>query len=264
MNRKLLTFLLISIFLLSSLHSYPSIEQNDPQIWKTQRNYFHYSINVVETLSTKQSIGFQVDIVFTYLGIQSNNQTEFKIQAYSTLVNYAGTETVTGYENLQSRLMNVNLTNALNMQRVLSYLGFTSNEIYNPFVIPIDALMNHQNIYIWTYNHTFLESSHYQWFGTTRNVSVYQFKSNRVTDTGYYDNEFGLLFYAQFMIQGASRMFNASIKLIGTSLQLLHGTVPLINYAIAIGLCLAIPGTIILFYFLKKYKTKKIDTGGLK
>ncbi len=264
MKKKAQSLLLLFLLLLPSFQTNITKEQSENQNWQLQKNYFHYSINVVETLSNEQSIGFQVDMLFLYLGLQSNNEAIFKIQVYSTLANYAGTETATGYENIQSRLMNVNLTNSIYIQRVLSYLGFTSNEIYNPFVIPIEAIQYHQNVLIWTYNHTFIESSHYQWFGTTRNVSIYQFKNNRVSDSGYYDNEYGILFFAKFTIQSSLAMFNASIKLIGTSLQLLHGTVPLINYILAVGLCLAIPGIIIIIYYSKKYKSKKLDSGGLK
>ena len=106
----------------------------------------------------------------------------------------------------------------------------------------------------------------YKWFGIQRNASIYQFHSlnNNIIDKGIYDNEFGILFYAEFYIEGSSSTFNASIRLLDTSLNIPKGEVPLLNYLVALMICLVIPLTFISVYYFKKFKTKKIDSGGLK
>ena len=264
MFKKFLRFFIIFLLFLTPFRASYSKEQDETQIWKMQEKYFHYSVNVIESFSNKQSIGFQVDLVFKYLGIVLQNETKFSIQTHTTLANYAGTETATGYENLQTRLLDLNLTNSLVMQSVLNYLGFKSNEIYNPFVNPTKTIFNQHNVDILTYNHTFAERTQYKWFGNSRNVSVYEFKDNGVSDSGYYDNVLGILFFARFTFESSSSAFNASIRLLSTSLPLLQGGVPLVNYLVAITICIAIPLTIIFIYYFKKYKSKKMDSGGLK
>ena len=256
----LIVILLIPTFIIPNA----SNEQNDPQNWKSQKNFFHYSINVIESFANKQSIGFQVDLIFKYLGNVSQNETSFEFQTYSTLVNYAGIETANGIENIQTRLMNLNLSRSTVLEGIFSYLAFNSTDLYNPFVIPIKTIQNQQNVLIWNYNHTFNETAQYLWFGNSRNVSVYQSQNSEVFDVGYFDNVFGILLFARFTIIRSSTTFNASVRLLSTSLYLLQGSVPLINYLIAVIICLAIPLTIIFIYYFKKHKTKKIQSGGLK
>ena len=229
--------LLVSTFVASSI----SNEQTETQNWKDHNNFFHYSINVIESFANKQSIGFQVDLILKYLENVSQNESSFEFQTYSTLVNYAGIESANGIENIQTRLMNLNLSTSTVLEGIFSYLGFNSTDLYNPFVIPIETIQNQQNVLIWNYNHTFKETTQFVWFGNSRNVSVNQFQNSEVFDNGYYDNVFGILLFARFTILRSSTTFNASLRLLSTSLNLLQGSVPLINYLIAFSICFAIP-----------------------
>ena len=98
--------LLVSTFVASTI----SNEQTETQNWKDHNNFFHYSINVIESFANKQSIGFQVDLILKYLENVSQNESSFEFQTYSTLVNYAGIESANVIENIQTRLMNLNLS----------------------------------------------------------------------------------------------------------------------------------------------------------
>ena len=132
MVKKHFWFFLSVLILFSNFHFFSTLNQDTTQDWKTKKSSFRYSLNVIETFSNIQSIGFQIDLLFRYTGNYLNNNTEFEIQTHTRLINYAGTESSNGFENLNTRLMNINLTNSINMKLVMDYLGFSSNNIYNP------------------------------------------------------------------------------------------------------------------------------------
>ena len=205
-----------------------------------------------------------VKITLDYLGITSNNLVKFKFTTFTTLANYQGTESVTGYEDLSTRILEIDYSNTTYLKNIINYFGLSNQRFYNPFSIPISNYSLGNSIKIWDFNHDYVNSSKIKFLFSNYecNTFFYSSSDNMIVSTAFYEEVTGILIHSYFQIIGSNFNISANLDLHSTNL-FANGEIPISTYILVGLIFIGVPLLVISIKVFRNSRKKLIKKGGL-
>ena len=253
MIKKKNLILIFSILIISLFHSTPLTLEKDNN-WDFQNTFFIYDLKINQILPSNVTIKSDLKLTLNFFKV-NNNESKFTLTVNGNLATNKITETVSGLENINSRIVNVNLTNHSDLESLLYNYNFQNTDFYSPFNIPKVNYTGGELLKIGFVDYTYINSSSTSFLSKKYDLNNFRYSTETTDNTISYEENYGFVMYSQFSINLTDYDITGNIELLSTNV-FSRGTVPLKNYYIAGMIMIIFPGISIFFMLYKKVRNK--------
>ena len=251
MKNKLLTILFFSI-LFFSLFNCPLFTLEKDDSWDFKNSSFIYDLKIDQIFPSNVIIKSDLKLTLNFFGV-NNNETKFSLSINGNLATNKIAETVNGFENINSRIINVNLSNFSEIQSLIESYNYQNSIFYSPFNIPKANYTSNEKLTIGFVDYNFINSSTTSWQDKKFELNNFEYSTETIDHMVSYEKNYGLIIYSQFKIKLTDFDIKGNLDLLSTNF-FAKGNVPLKNYFVAGMIIIIFPGIPIVYMVYKRIK----------